>query len=117
MFASVVTDRLQGGETVDKGLFQLDYSIFIVSESVNNAMEIIKGSLDNISRPASTEQTGNRFCPAAPFELLVLSNDSADFQVDKQLFHVGFKYNKGIFYSLRELFSIKAEWQWRNGTP
>ncbi|XP_043999549.1 fibrous sheath-interacting protein 1 isoform X2 [Gambusia affinis] len=43
-------------------------------------MEIIKGSLDNISRPASTEQTGNRFCPAAPFELLVLSNDSADFQ-------------------------------------
>ncbi|XP_008397610.1 fibrous sheath-interacting protein 1 isoform X6 [Poecilia reticulata] len=80
MFASVVTDRMQGEETVDKGLLQLHYSIFIVSESVNNAMEIIKGSLDNISRPASTEQTGNRFCPAAPFELLVLSNDSADFQ-------------------------------------
>ncbi|PWA16486.1 hypothetical protein CCH79_00004563, partial [Gambusia affinis] len=80
VFASVVTDRLQGEETVDKSLLQLDYSICIVSESVNNAMEIIKGSLDNISRPASTEQTGNRFCPAAPFELLVLSNDSADLQ-------------------------------------
>ncbi|XP_014863745.1 PREDICTED: fibrous sheath-interacting protein 1 isoform X6 [Poecilia mexicana] len=80
MFASVVTDRIQGEETVDNGLLQLLYSIFIVSESVHNAMEIIKGSLDNISRPASTEQTDNRFCPAAPFELLVLSNDSADFQ-------------------------------------
>ncbi|XP_054894308.1 fibrous sheath-interacting protein 1 isoform X2 [Poeciliopsis prolifica] len=43
-------------------------------------MEVIKGSLDDISRPASTEQTGNRFCPAAPLELLVLSNDSADVQ-------------------------------------
>uniref|UniRef100_A0A096LUD3 Fibrous sheath-interacting protein 1 n=1 Tax=Poecilia formosa TaxID=48698 RepID=A0A096LUD3_POEFO len=62
-------------------------------------MEIIKGSLDNISRPASTEQTDNRFCPAAPFELLVLSNDSADFQVDKQLFRLGFKYNKDQFFA------------------
>ncbi|KAK5604220.1 hypothetical protein CRENBAI_020985 [Crenichthys baileyi] len=43
-------------------------------------MEIIKGSLDDISRPASSELTGNRVFPAAPFELLVLSNDSTDVQ-------------------------------------
>ncbi|XP_036007086.1 fibrous sheath-interacting protein 1 isoform X1 [Fundulus heteroclitus] len=43
-------------------------------------MEIIKGGLDAISRPASGEQTGSRVGPAAPWELLVLSNDSADVQ-------------------------------------
>ncbi|XP_047201217.1 fibrous sheath-interacting protein 1 isoform X3 [Girardinichthys multiradiatus] len=43
-------------------------------------MEIIKGSLDDISRPASSELTGNRVFPAAPFELLVLNNDSTDVQ-------------------------------------
>ncbi|XP_026159382.1 fibrous sheath-interacting protein 1 isoform X2 [Mastacembelus armatus] len=56
-------------------------------------MEIIKGSLDDISRPASSEQTGNvnrvssvslphsdRICPTPPFTLVVLSNDAADIQ-------------------------------------
>ncbi|XP_029982514.1 fibrous sheath-interacting protein 1 [Sphaeramia orbicularis] len=55
-------------------------------------MEIIRGSLDDISRPASSEQTGSRvssvslthsdrMCPATPFSLVVLTNDAADFQV------------------------------------
>ncbi|XP_022067582.2 fibrous sheath-interacting protein 1 isoform X2 [Acanthochromis polyacanthus] len=55
-------------------------------------MEIIRGSLDNISRPASSEQTGSRvssvslphrdrICPAAPFSLVVLSSDAADIQI------------------------------------
>ena len=55
-------------------------------------MEIIRGSLDDISRPASSEQTGSRMssvslphsdrlCPTTPFSLEVLTNDTADFQV------------------------------------
>ncbi|XP_072221796.1 fibrous sheath-interacting protein 1 [Leuresthes tenuis] len=54
-------------------------------------MEIIKGSLDDISRPASSEQTGSRVsrvsllhsdgvCPVAPFELVVLTNDAVNIQ-------------------------------------
>ncbi|CAK6957134.1 fibrous sheath-interacting protein 1 [Scomber scombrus] len=54
-------------------------------------MEIIRGSLDDISRPASSEQTGSRvssvslphsdrLCPTTPFSLEVLTNDTADFQ-------------------------------------
>ena len=57
-------------------------------------MEIIKGSLDDISRPASSEQTGSRVsrvsllhsdgvCPTAPFELVVLTNDAVNIQVIK----------------------------------
>ncbi|XP_029973328.1 fibrous sheath-interacting protein 1 [Salarias fasciatus] len=52
-------------------------------------MEIIRGSLDNISRPASSEQKGNRVCsvplphfertsPTTPFSLVVLTNDASD---------------------------------------
>ncbi|GAA6213714.1 fibrous sheath-interacting protein 1 isoform X6 [Lates japonicus] len=55
-------------------------------------MEIIKGSLDDISRPASSEQTGSRvssvslphndrICPITPFSLVVLTNDAADIQI------------------------------------
>ncbi|XP_054861869.1 fibrous sheath-interacting protein 1 isoform X2 [Amphiprion ocellaris] len=55
-------------------------------------MEIIRGSLDNISRPASSEQTGSRvssvslphrdrICPTTPFSLVVLSSDAADIQI------------------------------------
>ncbi|XP_008287964.1 fibrous sheath-interacting protein 1 [Stegastes partitus] len=56
-------------------------------------MEITRGSLDDISRPASSEPTGSRvssvslphrdrICPTAPLSLLVLSNaDAADLQV------------------------------------
>ncbi|XP_071353777.1 fibrous sheath-interacting protein 1 isoform X3 [Trachinotus anak] len=54
-------------------------------------MEIIRGSLEDISRPASSEQTGSRvssvslphgdrICPTTPFSLVVLTNDSADIQ-------------------------------------
>ncbi|KAM7402899.1 hypothetical protein PAMA_003699 [Pampus argenteus] len=54
-------------------------------------MEIIRGSLDDISRPASSEQTGirvssvslshsDRLCPTTPFSLVVLTNDAADLQ-------------------------------------
>ncbi|XP_067470031.1 fibrous sheath-interacting protein 1 isoform X2 [Thunnus thynnus] len=54
-------------------------------------MEIIRGSLEDISRPASSEQTGSRvssvslphsdrLCPTTPFSLVVLTNDAADFQ-------------------------------------
>lgn len=57
-------------------------------------MEIIRGSLDDISRPASSEQTGSRLssvslphsdrvCPTTPFALVVLTNDAADIQVIK----------------------------------
>lgn len=57
-------------------------------------MEIIRGSLDDISRPASSEQTGSRvssvslphsdrICPTTPFALVVLTNDAADIQVIK----------------------------------
>nr|XP_043903449.1 fibrous sheath-interacting protein 1 isoform X2 [Solea senegalensis] len=55
-------------------------------------MEIIRGSLDDISRPASGEHTGSRVssvslthsdrvCPTTPFALVVLSNDAADIQI------------------------------------
>lgn len=45
-------------------------------------MEIFKGCLDDISRPASSEQT-ERLCPTAPFELVVLTNDApADTEVN-----------------------------------
>lgn len=55
-------------------------------------MEIIRGSLDDISRPASSEHTGSRVssvclshsdrvCPTAAFSLVVLTNDAADIQV------------------------------------
>ncbi|XP_039993798.1 fibrous sheath-interacting protein 1 isoform X2 [Xiphias gladius] len=55
-------------------------------------MEIIRGSLDDISRPASSEQTGSRvssvslphsdrICPTTPFALVVLTNDAADIQI------------------------------------
>ncbi|KAM8736686.1 fibrous sheath-interacting protein 1 isoform 2-T2 [Acanthopagrus schlegelii] len=54
-------------------------------------MEIIKGSLDDISRPTSSKQSGSRvssvslphpdrICPATPFSLVVLTNDAADVQ-------------------------------------
>ncbi|XP_040917112.1 fibrous sheath-interacting protein 1 [Toxotes jaculatrix] len=55
-------------------------------------MEITRGSLDDISRPATTEQTGSRvssvslthsdrICPTTPFALVVLTNDAADIQI------------------------------------
>ncbi|KAI3367221.1 hypothetical protein L3Q82_008272 [Scortum barcoo] len=55
-------------------------------------MEIIRGSLDDISRPASSEHTGSRVssvslphsdrvCPTTPFSLVVLTNDAADIQI------------------------------------
>ncbi|XP_067334882.1 fibrous sheath-interacting protein 1 isoform X2 [Channa argus] len=55
-------------------------------------MEIIRGNLDDISRPASSEQTGSRvssvsmphsdrICPTPPFALVVLTNDAADIQI------------------------------------
>ncbi|XP_029316644.1 LOW QUALITY PROTEIN: fibrous sheath-interacting protein 1 [Cottoperca gobio] len=55
-------------------------------------MEIIRGSLDDISRPASREQTGSRVSsvslshsdrigPATPLYLVVLTNDAADMQI------------------------------------
>lgn len=55
-------------------------------------MEIIKGTLDDISRPASSEQTGSRVSnmslshgdrigTTTPFALVVLTNDAADVQV------------------------------------
>ncbi|KAM9842964.1 LOW QUALITY PROTEIN: fibrous sheath-interacting protein 1 [Aulostomus maculatus] len=54
-------------------------------------MEIIRGSLDDISRPASSEQTGSRLssvsllhsdrhCPTTPFSLEVLTKDASDLQ-------------------------------------
>ncbi|XP_037652499.1 fibrous sheath-interacting protein 1 isoform X3 [Sebastes umbrosus] len=51
-------------------------------------MEIIRGGLDDISRPASIEQTGrcvslphsDRSGPTAPFSLVVLTSDAADIQ-------------------------------------
>ncbi|CAG5866327.1 unnamed protein product [Menidia menidia] len=54
-------------------------------------MEIIKGSLDDISRPASREQTrsrgsslssllSDRVCPPAPFELVVLTTEASNIQ-------------------------------------
>lgn len=58
-------------------------------------MEIIKGSLDDISRPATSEHTGSRVStvslphsdrifPTAPFSLVVLTSDAADIQVIAQ---------------------------------
>ncbi|KAM6969593.1 fibrous sheath-interacting protein 1 [Tautogolabrus adspersus] len=55
-------------------------------------MEIIRGSLEDISRPASSEQTGSRvssvslphhdrICPTTPFSLVVLTNDASDIQI------------------------------------
>ncbi|XP_074516396.1 fibrous sheath-interacting protein 1 isoform X9 [Sebastes fasciatus] len=54
----------------------------------NHTMEIIRGGLDDISRPASSEQTGrcvslphsDRSGPTAPFSLVVLTSDAADIQ-------------------------------------
>lgn len=57
-------------------------------------MEIIRGSLDDISRPASTEGTSgrmssvslahsDRISPTTPFSLVVLTNDAVDIQVIK----------------------------------
>ncbi|XP_034381207.1 fibrous sheath-interacting protein 1 [Cyclopterus lumpus] len=54
-------------------------------------MEIIRGSLDDISRPASSEHAGSRVSsvalphsdrtsPTTPFSLVVLTNDAADIQ-------------------------------------
>lgn len=59
-------------------------------------MEIIRGSLDDISRPASSELTGSRVAsvslphsdriyPTTPFSLVVLTNDAADTQVITQM--------------------------------
>ncbi|XP_037652505.1 fibrous sheath-interacting protein 1 isoform X9 [Sebastes umbrosus] len=55
---------------------------------INHTMEIIRGGLDDISRPASIEQTGrcvslphsDRSGPTAPFSLVVLTSDAADIQ-------------------------------------
>uniref|UniRef100_UPI0037E88739 fibrous sheath-interacting protein 1 n=1 Tax=Semicossyphus pulcher TaxID=241346 RepID=UPI0037E88739 len=55
-------------------------------------MEIIRGSLEDISRPASSEQTGSRvssvsmphcdrICPTTPFSLVVLTNDAPDIKI------------------------------------
>ncbi|XP_041809991.1 fibrous sheath-interacting protein 1 [Chelmon rostratus] len=55
-------------------------------------MEITRGSLDDISRPASSEQIGSRvssvslphsdrICNTTPFALVVLTNDAADNQI------------------------------------
>ncbi|XP_070835356.1 fibrous sheath-interacting protein 1 [Chaetodon trifascialis] len=55
-------------------------------------MEITRSSLDDISRPASSEQIGSRvssvslphsdrICPTTPFALVVLTNDAADIQI------------------------------------
>ncbi|XP_041669165.1 fibrous sheath-interacting protein 1 [Cheilinus undulatus] len=55
-------------------------------------MEIIRGSLEDISRPASSEQTGirvssvslphnDRVYPTTPFSLVVLSNDDTGIQI------------------------------------
>ncbi|XP_047466388.1 fibrous sheath-interacting protein 1 isoform X2 [Mugil cephalus] len=57
-------------------------------------MEIIRGSLDDISRPASSEQTGSRvssvslphgdrICPTAPFSLVVLTDDAPNIQIQR----------------------------------
>uniref|UniRef100_A0A8C4E4M4 Fibrous sheath-interacting protein 1 n=1 Tax=Dicentrarchus labrax TaxID=13489 RepID=A0A8C4E4M4_DICLA len=62
-------------------------------------MEIIRGSLDDISRPASCEQTGSRvssvslhhsdrICPTTPFALVVLTNDAADTDEEKEDFEL-----------------------------
>lgn len=59
-------------------------------------MEIIRGSLDGISRPASSEHTGSRVAsvslphsdriyPTTPFSLVVLTNDATDNQVITQM--------------------------------
>ncbi|XP_010790052.1 fibrous sheath-interacting protein 1 [Notothenia coriiceps] len=58
-------------------------------------MEIIKGTLDDISRPASSEQTGSRVSSMSlshgdrigtttPFALVVLTNDAADVQIQSR---------------------------------
>lgn len=63
-------------------------------------MEIIRGSLEDISRPASSEHTGSRvssvllphsdrICPTAPFALAVLTSDAADIQVITQIRYPG----------------------------
>ncbi|KAL3969041.1 regenerating islet-derived protein 4 [Sarotherodon galilaeus] len=55
-------------------------------------MEITRGTLDDISRPASSEQTATRVssvslpqsdrsCPTAPFSLVVLPSDAPDAQI------------------------------------
>ncbi|CAI5696820.1 unnamed protein product [Oreochromis niloticus] len=55
-------------------------------------MEITRGTLDDISRPASSEQTAtrvssvslpqsDRICPTAPFSLVVLPSDAPDAQI------------------------------------
>ncbi|XP_063356143.1 fibrous sheath-interacting protein 1 isoform X1 [Pelmatolapia mariae] len=55
-------------------------------------MEITRGTLDDISRPASSEQTASRvssvslpqsdrICPTAPFSLVVLPSDAPDAQI------------------------------------
>lgn len=55
-------------------------------------MEITRGTLDDISRPASSEQKASRvssvslpqsdrICPTAPFSLVVLPSDAPDAQV------------------------------------
>lgn len=57
-------------------------------------MEIIRGSLDDISRPASSELTGSRvssvslahserICPTSPLSLVVLTSDAADIPVSQ----------------------------------
>ncbi|XP_068194162.1 fibrous sheath-interacting protein 1 [Antennarius striatus] len=57
-------------------------------------MEIIRGSLEDISRPASTEQTfsrgssvslpfNDRSCPTPPFSLVVLPDDVADDRIQR----------------------------------
>lgn len=55
-------------------------------------MEIFRGSLDDIARPASSEPSGSRvssvslphydrISPTTPFSLIVLTNNSDDIQV------------------------------------
>ncbi|XP_069008148.1 fibrous sheath-interacting protein 1 isoform X2 [Embiotoca jacksoni] len=45
-------------------------------------MEIFRGSLDDISRPASSEPHSDRICATTTFSLLVLTNEAADIQVE-----------------------------------
>lgn len=64
-------------------------------------MEIIRGILDDISRPALSERAGSRLssvslshservCSTTPFSLIELTKDNADIQVGKRRMLNGF---------------------------
>ncbi|KAM8833996.1 fibrous sheath-interacting protein 1 isoform 1-T3 [Synchiropus picturatus] len=72
-------------------------------------MDIIKGSLDGISRPASSELTGSRvssvslpnserYYPTTPFTLEVLTKDALDFQFPNTVEETGIRSSAGDCY-------------------